>query len=247
MTVTDQAEPETVGTIPVPSGEREVVKLNIFERAISLNSQLAPVFPYFGPGELVANACLLRGQPEEEYGQFFHENSQEEVAIAFGSNLAMLPVGALLVSPKIHGVNSFLKESHNPEAFLLLVIIQRQIEADAAPEEQYEAAHIRCSECNDLLLRHVFSADPLKPHEHGGRADDRYQSFATIHGTLTATQLFNDDEEMRTCGKCGHVNVPFPHDTWGWHDWVTQQRTVNEARRQLLAAVGDRLSPATEV
>ncbi len=194
MTLAEQAARESVGAIPRPAGDKEVVKVNAFERAMTLNTQLAPVFPYFGPGDLVACAATLRGRPGEEYGQFFHENSQEEVAYTFGSNLAMVPTGYLIVAPKFHGVNSFLKEPHNPEAFLFQIIIQRQSEADASPEEQREGIHIRCPECQEFLLRHTFSADPTKPEEHGGKEGDRYAVFPTVYEALAATEKFNSDE-----------------------------------------------------
>ncbi|MCF6476406.1 hypothetical protein FAF44_49920 [Nonomuraea sp. MG754425] len=208
----------------------------MFERGMSLNTQLAPVFPYAGPGDLVPCACLLRGRPGQEYGQFWHENSQEEVAYAFGANLAMMPTGSLVVSPKIHGVNSFLAEPHNPEAYLFLVIVQRQTDVDANPEEQYEAFHLRCSECQELLLRHTYSADPTV-------AEDRYPAFATVHGAVAATNLFNEDEKLRTCGACGHLNVPFPVATWGWQDYIDQTRAVNAAHALALATAAGKLAP----
>jgi hypothetical protein len=42
--------------------------------------------------------------------------------------------------------------------------------------------------------------------------------------------------------EAGHVNDPFPYETWGWHDYVKQQRVVNKARAAMFSAVGDRLS-----
>jgi hypothetical protein len=232
-----------VGAIPPPAGDKEVVKVNVYERGISLNSQLAPLFPYFGPGSLVACAAVQRGRPEE-HGQFFHENSQEEVSLALGSNLARMSTGDLLIAPKVHGVNAFLKDAHDPEAFLFFLIIQRQSEPDANPEEQYEAMHLRCEKCQEMLLRHTFSADPGRPLEHGGREGDRFGMFATLWGCLSGAEKFNADEALRTCGKCGHLNPPFPFATWGWQHWVKQQRVANSARAAMLAAAADRLAPA---
>ena len=125
-----------------------------------------------------------------------------------------------------------------------MTIIQRQAEADANPEEQYEAFHVRCEKCSELLLRHVYTADPSRLEEHGGRPGDRFPSFATVNGAVVATEMFNSDETLRTCGKCGHVNAPFPYDTWGWHHFVRQQRAVNESRRGMLAVADHRRSPA---
>jgi hypothetical protein len=244
MTLTEHTASENAGAIPRPSRDKEVVKVNAYERAMTLNSQLAPVFPYTGPGDMVACAATLRGRPGEEYGQFFHENSQEEVAYTFGSNLAMVPTGMLIVAPKFHGVNSFLQEPHNPEAFLHQIIIQRQAEADASPEEQQEGIHIRCPECQEFLLRHTFSADPTKPEEHGGQEGDRYPVFPTVYEAVVATEKFNNDEALRTCGKCGHVSPPFPAETWGWDQYVKLHRVVNSCRTGMLAVADERLSPA---
>jgi hypothetical protein len=56
-----------------PAEDKEVTKLNVYERTISLNTQLAPLFPYFGPGSVVVCATLQRGRPQQDHGQFFHE------------------------------------------------------------------------------------------------------------------------------------------------------------------------------
>ena len=242
MTITEHAAPESVGSIPLPAGDKEVLKVNAYERAMTLNSQLVPLFPYAGPGDMVACAVTLRGRPGAEYGQFFHENSQEEVAYTLGSNLSMVPTGMLIVAPKFHGVNSFLAEPQNPEAFLHQIIIQRQVEEDASPEEQYEGIHIRCPECQEFLLKHTFSADPARWEAHGGRKDDRYPVFPTVYEAVQATERFNNDENLRTCGKCGHVSPPFPSATWGWHEYVDQHRAFNSARTAMLAAVEEQLA-----
>ncbi|QFG21316.1 hypothetical protein [Actinomadura sp. WMMB 499] len=243
MSVAEHAAPGTGGAIPPPAADKEVVKVNAYERSLTLNSQLVPLFPYSGPGDLVACGVTMRGRPDEEFGQFFHENSQEEVAYTFGSNLAMCPPGYLIVAPRFHGVNSFLKEPHNPDAYLFQVIVQRQTEADAGPEEQREGIHIRCPECQEFLLQHVFSADPTRPQDHGGQEGDRYPAFPTVYEAVQAVDRFNGDEDIRTCGKCGHVSPPFPAATWGWHNYVRLHRAINSGRTEILAMAG-RLAPA---
>jgi hypothetical protein len=244
MTLTAQAASERVGAIPPPTRDKEVVKVNAYERAMTLNSQLVPVFPYTGPGDMAVCAVTLRGRPGEEYGQFFHENSQEEITYTFASNLAMVPAGMLIVAPKFHGVNSFLQEPHNPEAFLHQIIVQRQVEADAGPEAQREGIHIRCPECQEFLLRHTFDAGPGNPEEHGGREGDRYPVFPTVYQAVQATEKFNNDVNLRTCGKCGHVSPPFPVSTWGWRHYVSLHRAVNSGRTEMIAAADEKLSPS---
>ncbi|MFI0452745.1 hypothetical protein [Actinomadura sp. 6N118] len=177
-------------------------------------------------------------------GQFFHENSQEEVAYCFASNLSMCPPGYLIVAPKFHGVSSFLKEPHNPDAYLFQVIVQRQTEAGADLGEQHEGIHIRCPECQEFLLKHVFSADPTKPEEHGGQEGVRFPVFATMYEAVQAMTRFNGDESLRTCGKCGHISPVFRAATWGWEQYVRLHRTVNSGRSQMLALVEERLTSA---
>lgn len=244
MTLTEHAASENSGAIPLPAKDKEVVKVNAYERTMTLNSQLVPLFPYSGPGDLVACGTSLRGRPDAEYGQFFHENSQEEVAYTFASNLSMCPPGFLIVAPRFHGVNSFLKEPHNPDAYLCQIIVQRQTEAGASPEEQREGIHIRCPECQEFLLQHVFSADPTRPGDHGGQEGDHYPAFATVYQAVQAMDMFNSDEKLRTCGKCGHVTPPFPAASWGWHHYVQLHRAVNSGRTTMIAMAEDQLAQA---
>lgn len=244
MTLAEHAPAERVGAIPLPSGDKEVVKVNAYERSITLNSQLSPMFPYHGPGDMVVCGIAMRGRPGEDYGQFYHENSQEEVAYAFASNLSHLPAGHLIVAPKFHGVNAPFSDPRNPEAYLLLVVVQRQVDEDAGPEEQAEGIHIRCPECQEFLLRHTFSADPTKPEDHGGLEGDRYPVFPTVYEAVQATERFNNDENLRTCGKCGHVSPPFPSATWGWEQYVRLHRAVNSGRTKMLTMLDEQLSPA---
>lgn len=64
-----------------------MLKVNIFERMITANTVLMPVFPYLGPGAIVIGGCLVGGGPDAlgiGGGSFHHQNTQEEVTVTYG-------------------------------------------------------------------------------------------------------------------------------------------------------------------
>jgi hypothetical protein len=222
--------------IPPPTGEREPLKMNVFEYTTGAACQLQPLFPYHGPGAIVPCTAMMQGVPGGHFGHFFHMNSIEEVAVTYASNNAMLGTGSIFATQRIHGVNSFLRDPSDPEAFVLVTITQHQQEDD----EQQEAIIFRCQKCSAELVRLEFDASPPGSRTHdpgqwGGEADDAVPMFATVWGSVEATTRYND-EAVRTCRSCGHVNPPHPEPLWGWQRWVEQSRTANRARRLMQAA-----------
>ena len=98
---------------------------------------------------------------------------------------------------------------------------------------------IRCKQCSAVLLRCEYAAEAVPPFAERGGDAERYTAFATIVGTLEATETFNADEARRTCRQCGTVSSPFPMR--GWSAYVQQTRTANAARRALGVAARDAL------
>lgn len=145
---------------------------------------------------------------------------------------------------KFHAVSAALSDNQNPDSFLLLLIVQRQEDVGAHPSEQYEGFHLHCQSCEQPLLREIYNADPTTPEKHGTREGDRYPMFSTLWGCSTGAQRFKEDEALRTCTKCGHVNEPFPFETWGWNDWVAQNRIANDAAASMVAANASHLATA---
>ena len=47
--------------IPPPDGTREPRKVNVFEQMQHANTQLIPLFPYYGPGAIVYSGAIFRG------------------------------------------------------------------------------------------------------------------------------------------------------------------------------------------
>jgi hypothetical protein len=225
----DVAPPTDVGISP-PSGKREPRKVNVYEQMQHANTQLVPLFPYYGPDAFVYSGAIFRGGPGYDVGHFFHDNTVQEVSFVWGSAGALVETGRIMATPNLHGVNSFLRDPSSPESFLLIAICQRQ-----TSEPQTERLVWRCSECHEHLLAHEFSEAPSDDHE------DRFPGFPTINESVEPVERYNTDESIRKCPRCGHLNDPFPIEKWGWDQWARQQRTVNDARVALLARATEAL------
>jgi hypothetical protein len=216
---------------------RPPLKSNVFKFASGISSQLQPMFPYESAGNLVPCVAVMQGVEDGHYGHFFHGNSVEEIAVVFGSNKGLLATGSVFATQQLHGVNSFLKDPRDPEAFILITITQRQSEGG----DQSEAILFRCQKCSHELVNFRYNATPRDiaghdPSQWGGHHDDAVSMFPTLWGSATAADQYNANEEARTCPECGHVNPSFPEHLWGWRRWVTQQHSVNAAKLALAAA-----------
>jgi hypothetical protein len=161
--------------IPPPRQDRPPLKTNILERLQVGNCQLMPLFPYLDEDALVPCGAIFRGAPGAEWGQFFHQNSVDEVIQAFGAEGATLQTGSIYVTQPLHGVNSFLKKPENPDAFLVLIITQRQ----SAGDEQKEAIVYRCGKCHEIRLKHEYNATPTP---RGKVAANAVPTLATLPG-----------------------------------------------------------------
>jgi len=227
----EQAEP-----IAAPDGRRDPLKVNVFEAMTGAACALLPLFPYLDAGAIVPCGVILRGDPKTDFGQFFHYNTAEEVNVVYGSNNAMLATGQIYASQNLHGVNSFLRDPEDPDAFVLVTVTQHQAEA----RDQTEAVIFRCAKCHNQLLRFEYDATPpgspqADAERFGQAADDRLPMFATLWGGTEAVAEFESDQ-ARTCKECGHVNERYPIETWGWRRYVAQLRTANDSRRALDSA-----------
>jgi hypothetical protein len=226
---------EDTRRIPPPDPDREPLKVNVYERMAKSGSQLMPLFPYDSAGTIVPCGAVLVGGPDKQYGHFFHWNTVNEVAVTYGANSAMLATGQIFVTQQLHGVNSFLRDEKDPEAFAVMTITQHQ----SASGDQSEAIIARCKKCKAELVRHSYEATP-----HGlpgydakryGAEDDPVRQFATTVGSVEFSELRNSDEG-RTCAECGHVNDLFPTAEWGWARQVYQTRAVTAAYHSLVEA-----------
>jgi len=226
---------EDTRRIPPPDPDREPLKVNIYERMAKAASQLMPLFPYDSAGAIVPCGAVLVGGPDMEYGHFFHWNTVNEVVVTYGSNKAMLASGQIFVTQQLHGVNSFLRDEKDPEAFAVMTITQHQ----STSGDQQEAVLARCKKCKAELVRHSYDATPhVLPGydtEHLGGDDDPIRQFATIYGSIKFVEMSNS-EEGRTCAGCGDVNDVVPAGQWGWERQVYQTRAASAAYHSLLEA-----------
>jgi hypothetical protein len=206
--------------IPRPSDERPPLRVNAFEFAQVANTTLAPMFPYMQRGAIVPTTSLMVGGSEANYGHFFHENTEEEVALVMADRGALKGTGMVMIAPQLHGVQSFLKDPHDPESFLLITITQRQNEH----REQKERVFFRCG-CNEVLFEQSYDATPADSYEP--RIN---HAFTTNKESAAIALAFNNDETLRTCKRCGKVNPPFPHVSWGWQAYATSHDVAARGR-----------------
>ncbi|MGC0239417.1 hypothetical protein [Arthrobacter sp. SD76] len=198
--------------------------MNVYERISKQVAQLVPIFPYDDAGAVVPCAAIMWGG--REHGHYFHWNTVSEVVVCWGSNEAMLTTGQIMATQKYHGVNSFLKDETNPDAYVMVTVTQRQ----STEAGQREAMVAKCQGCKKEMLRHEYAAGPhgapdFDP-ERFGRADDVFRQFSTQVGSSEFADMRNSDEG-RTCSECGYVNAPLPIDPWNWGRQVQQTRLVN--------------------
>ena len=217
--------------IPPPDGSKEPMKVNLFERMQHTNTELVPLFPYYGPGSFVPAGAIFRGDAELDMGHFFHQNTTDEVVVVYGGNGALLQTGQIMATAKLHGVNTFLRDPRNPESFLVLTVTQRQSDG----QDQTESLIWRCRKCHEYLHRYEFDATPQDVHR------DRFPAFPTLTEGAVAAEQYNADSRARVCPKCGYDNGSFPLERWGWKQWAVQWRTVNDARRALLNSAAEQL------
>ncbi|MEU2283005.1 hypothetical protein ABZ614_13920 [Streptomyces sp. NPDC013178] len=219
--------------IPPPDPSREPLKVNVYERMANAANQLMALFPYDDAGSIVPCGAVMSGGPDKAYGHFFHGNSVAEVVVVYGSHKSLLSSGQIFATQPLHGVNSFLRDEKDPEAFGVMTITQHQSESG----DQRETVMARCQECKAELVRVDYDATPHGAEGHDptrfGSADDRVRQFPTTAGSMEFLELRNSDEG-RTCAECGHVNPVFPAPEWGWVRQVEQTHAVNHAYRALV-------------
>lgn len=229
--------------IDAPTGEREVLKVNIFDRMSSANTMLMPLFPYLGPGAILVAGALVGGGPDAlgtGGGTFYHQNTQQEVTVTYGAAGFVRAPGDFAVNPDTHPNHRFFTTEDPAEHVALVAVTQRQRDpGDARP--QTESIGFRCQRCGQSLYEFDYSATPGERPQHpdespAGADTDLVPVFPTLWGTYTGSARFAADEKLRTCAKCGHVTEPFEYWSQGSQRYMNQHRAANIARQSLLNA-----------
>ena len=232
------SHPRSEYDIPPPPTDKEPLKTNIYRFIQTSVTALAPLFPYFDEGSIVPCSATFRGAPGRRFGRFQHFNTVDEVVIVFGSQGALGMPGLVYVGPKLHLVRAWLENPEDPELLGVAVITQRQ----SIDKEQREEYRFICDRCDRRLFVHKVDATSPK---RGKQAESigSYPPFLTLVETYEAARRFNQDEQARKCAHCGHVNPPFPIETWGWDVYVQQTeiaklaaKSVEQAQRMAKSA-----------
>jgi hypothetical protein len=210
------------GAVPLPvrHGSKEPLKSNIFRAMSQSNTELLPLFPYEGPGDIVPCGSAKRGG--ENHGYFLHLNTVDEVVLVWGARGGRGRTGFVRVGPRTHGVTG--PNAEDPNEFALVCITQRQMETGS----QTEAVMFQCEKCSAEVYRYDFDAQPREWGAHAG--GQFYPAPATILGSATAAMNYNASEGTRRCKACGHMNTPFPLAVWGWERFVARNSISEDAR-----------------
>jgi hypothetical protein len=204
-------------------------KVNVFESMTAHQGMLEqlPLFPYFGPGDIVPTAALSLSLPDMPRMHFYHYNDIPEVILTLGADGALFTPGQLYLQQGTHGVTTFLRQGRAPEAQgyqISLIIIRMKKEGP-----QSEGFVLRCASCNEVVFR-------MDRDVWAGPAHRYYPELANIRFYADAADAFN--AEQRTCSKCGAVQPRFPIELTGWRRYAQYVDLANRARADLEAAAG---------
>jgi hypothetical protein len=219
-TVEDESMPghEVAPAIPRRTPSKEPIQINAFEMARRGNTQLLPLFPYTGPGDIVPCCSAFQSDGSGvSIGYFVHTNDVDEVAICLGGGGARR-TGDVHVGARSHGVGG-----GGTEAFFgVMTVTQRQREEG----DQSEAVAFQCESCSTELFKYAFGGAAYEAERPG--------LLPSVVGGFEAARDYNAGD--RKCPSCGHTNPPFPLQSWGWAQHVRATQITNLARQALAEA-----------
>ena len=211
---------------PLVTGKKPIKK-NLFEEVIHATGtlELVPVFPYLDDGAIVPCLSVSIGGPNAKKFQFFHDNVVPEVLLCIAGEKSALHAGQMMVLPNMHGVNNFLKDLANEDAYMVVLITIRM----NAQADQNEGFLIRCEKCNELVYQ-------LETNIKNGPQRPYYPEFYALGFYADAIEEFNASD--RTCPKCNHVQELFPAEQVGWRRYAQQVAVANRARAAIEQQAG---------
>ena len=134
------------------AGKRPL-KVNVFEHMMAHQGMLEqlPLFPYFGPGDIVPTAALSLSLPDMPRVHFYHYNDIPEVILCMAGEGGLLATGQLYLQQGTHGVTTFLRKPAGAEGehYQISLIIIR-MKRDGAAERGFI---LRCPSCNEVVFR----------------------------------------------------------------------------------------------
>jgi hypothetical protein len=202
-------------------------KVNVFEHMMSHQGMLeqAPLFPYFGPGDIVPTGALSLTLPETPRVHFYHYNDLPEVILCLASEGGLISTGQLYMQQATHGVTTFIRQPQGPEGRhyqISLIIIRVKNEAP-----QNEGFLLRCHKCNEVVFR--MDRDVWQ-----GPAHPYYPELPNLRFYADAVDAYN--AEPRSCAKCGTPQARFPQELMGWRRYVQYVDLANRARQDMTCA-----------
>jgi hypothetical protein len=213
---------------PVAKG-KEPRKVNAFETMTGHQGMLEqlPLFPYFGPGDIVPTAALSLTLPETPRLHFYHYNDVPEVILCLAGEGGLIASGQLYLQQGTHGVTTFLRQPTGPEAknYTITLIIIRMKEKGP----QNEGFILRCHKCNEIVFR--MDRDIWQGQSHAF-----YPELVNVRFYADAADAYN--AEPRKCPKCDVEQLRFPSELVGWRRYAQYVDLANRARRDIQAAAG---------
>lgn len=209
------------------SASKRARKVNVFEHMLGHQGILeqVPLFPYFGPGDIVPAAALSLSLPDMPRIHFYHANDVTEVILTMAGEGALLSTGQLYLQQGTHGVTTFLRTPAAAEgrAYQISLIILRM--KDSGP--QNEGFVLRCGGCNGVVYRMDRDVWAAREHRY-------YPELASIAFYADAADDYN--ASARTCPHCGAAQQRFPHELMGWRRYAQFVELANRARAEIDAA-----------
>lgn len=217
--------------IAAPSADKPALQANVFHAVRSANTALMPIFPYTSAGEMVPAASVMWGGENREMNAFNHTNTVDEVAICFAAEKSRMRSGFVHVGARTHLVGNFFEDMSDPDILMVIVVTQRQKEAQ---QPQSEILGFLCDNCQSPLLIHEFSAKTEDSVSAAGGLGF-HPPLETLTEGAICLEPFNASEDARTCAKCGTTSKPFPVSVWGWDAYYKNMVAAERGRKQLLA------------
>jgi ribosomal protein S27AE len=184
-----------------------------------------PLFPYFGPGDIVPTAALSLSLPELPRIHFYHYNDVPEVILTMAGDGALLATGQLYLQQGTHGVTTFLRKPDAAEAqsYQISFIIVRMRQEGP----QMEGFILRCGKCNEVAFR-------VDRDVWTGKEQRYYPELPNLRFYADAADEYN--AAPRTCPGCGDALPRFPTEIVGWRRYAQYADLANRARAALEAA-----------
>jgi len=206
---------------------KQPCKVNVFAHMLGHQGMLqqTPLFPFFGPGDIVPTAALSLTLPDTPRVHFYHYNDIPEVILCMASEGGLITTGQLYLQQGTHGVTTFIRQPAGSEAKhyqISLIIIRMKPEGP-----QNEGFVLRCPRCNAVVFRVDRDVWQAPAHDH-------YPELANIRFYADAVDDYN--AAPRSCGECGAAQPRFPAELMGWRRYVQYVELANRARRDIEAA-----------